>query len=139
MALILFFFLPISTAIKVDNLTLNLTVGRVKGRLSVSDHGEHYVQFLGIPYALPPLGEMRFREPQPAVPWTNMFDGTKAPPSCPQPKVSAFFNDKYDDPHIEDHRRQRLRNIQVVGKEDCLKLNIYKPGTMELKIGTDCH
>src|ERR1700724_458556 len=35
------------------------------------------VAFKGIPYARPPLDDLRWREPQPAVPWSGMRDATR--------------------------------------------------------------
>src|SRR4028118_1458476 len=40
--------------------------------------------FKAIPYAAPPVGEYRWRPPQPATPWKEVRDATKDCPSCPQ-------------------------------------------------------
>ncbi|XP_076286083.1 uncharacterized protein LOC143211880 [Lasioglossum baleicum] len=64
--------------------------------------------FLGIPYAEPPVRELRFRPPVPIQPWTEVFDATKERPTCPQfDKIFAI--DTY------------------MGDEDCLYLNVYTP------------
>jgi para-nitrobenzyl esterase len=62
-------------------------------------------QFLDIPYAAPPTGGLRFRPPQPAVPWPGIRNATQAGDICPQP--GAFGN----------------------VSEDCLTLNVYTPAS----------
>src|SRR4051794_21165259 len=40
--------------------------------------------FKGIPYARPPLGELRWRPTQAAIPWQGIRDGSRYAPMCPQ-------------------------------------------------------
>lgn len=56
--------------------------------------------FLGIPFAAPPVGALRWRPPQPAASWTAPLDATTFGPFCPQSSSTA---------------------------EDCLYLNVYVP------------
>jgi para-nitrobenzyl esterase len=64
--------------------------------------------FRAIPYAAPPVGELRFRAPQPAKPWTGIREAIEDGPACPQngggdPAAKASAN------------------------EDCLNLSVFAP------------
>jgi len=78
-------------------------MGEIRGKLDGKVRA-----FLGIPYAAPPVGDLRWRAPQPPVGWTGALDATKAGNQCPQ---------------------TRVRDQGVVGSENCLFLNIYAPDT----------
>ncbi|XP_034484525.1 esterase B1-like [Drosophila innubila] len=84
---------------------LSTNSGKVKGlqRKIVYDEDTYYA-FEGIPYAKPPLGELRFRAPQPPQPWEGVRDCT-------------FLRSKPLQQHILLH--------VVEGSEDCLYLNVY--------------
>ncbi|EOD64418.1 carboxylesterase type B [Amycolatopsis vancoresmycina DSM 44592] len=62
--------------------------------------------FLGVPYAEPPVGELRFRAPRPAKPWSGERDATEWAPRAPQPQLTGRG---------------------FTGDEDCLYLNVYAP------------
>lgn len=70
--------------------------------------------FLGIPYAAPPVGPLRWKPPQPAAPWTTPRDATRFGDICPQ-VVVALFAAEGETPG------------SVRGQEDCLTLNVYTP------------
>ena len=40
--------------------------------------------FRGIPFAAPPLGSLRWKPPQPVIPWKGVRSSVEAPPSCTQ-------------------------------------------------------
>ena len=63
-------------------------------------------EFLGIPYVAPPVGNLRWRPPEPHAPWKTVFGADHIGPSCPQ-----FL------PGPET----------IATAEDCLVLNIYAP------------
>ncbi len=82
-----------------------LDSGPVSGRL---ENGIR--SFLGIPYAAPPVGELRWKEPQPVQPWKEVRPCLDFGPSCPQ--VREDWTGELD-----------------VGRtdEDCLYLNVWTP------------
>lgn len=69
-------------------------------------------QFLGIPYAEPPVGSGRWKRPQPKTPWTEPFVAEKFGPACSQ--LETF----YPMPGVTVHGPE---------SEDCLTLNIWRP------------
>ncbi len=66
------------------------------------------IAYRGIPYAAAPLGELRFRPPLPAVPWSGVRSGLDMGPACPQ--------------LIDDDPTENSENVM---SEDCLTLNVW--------------
>ena len=62
-------------------------------------------EWLGIPYAAPPVGALRWQPPQPAAPWTNTLQATQFGSECAQ----SFFSSV------------------VSGSENCLFVNVWAP------------
>ncbi|MFH1683959.1 MAG: carboxylesterase/lipase family protein [Candidatus Margulisiibacteriota bacterium] len=87
------FFLPQRDIVQLDS-------GPISGKTE-----DGIRTFLGIPFAAPPVGELRWQPPQPAKPWKKVRACTKMGPACPQP------------------------NYLAVGPtdEDCLYLNVWIP------------
>ncbi|MET8572337.1 carboxylesterase/lipase family protein [Streptomyces sp. NPDC004783] len=83
--------------------------GAVRGRTSP----DGVVSFLGVPYAAPPFGARRFREPAPPEPWTGVRDATAPGPTPPHAPYAPPFDTLIPDNAIEG--------------EDCLNLNIWTP------------
>lgn len=85
-----------------DPLLVTTESGMVRG---TADSGVR--RFLGIPYAAPPVGSLRWRSPEPAPPWDDVRDASVVGTACPQtiPVVDAVVGDD----------------------EDCLTLNVVTP------------
>ncbi len=83
-----------------DELTITIDTGKVEG--AKTGDVRH---FMGIPYAAPPLGGLRFRTPQPAEPWSDVRLAVEPGSMCPQTlSPGGPSND-----------------------EDCLYLNVWTP------------
>jgi para-nitrobenzyl esterase len=63
-------------------LTVKLASGRLRGIRFGNERNE--VAFLGVPYAAPSLGELRWKPPQPVVRWAGVRDATQFGAACPQ-------------------------------------------------------
>lgn len=77
--------------------------GPIRGSVS-----EGVRRFLGIPFAAPPVGDLRWRPPQQPTKWNNPKDTVKFGNACPQTEPLAGFAAKSD-------------------TEDCLYLNVFAP------------
>ena len=67
------------------------------------------VAFLGLPFAEPPVGDLRFKPPVPVDAWDSPVDASEFGPACPQP-VESGTGTLYGDQ-----------------SEDCLTLNVWTP------------
>lgn len=85
------------------------TVTVTSGPLVGSESLEGMRAFLGIPYAAAPVGDLRWRSPQPVVGWKEPRDATSFGAACPQP------DDRFSGltPKVQD--------------EACLYLNVWTP------------
>ena len=66
-----------------DRLQATTETGQIRGATKLSA-GINADVFLGIPYAAPPVGNLRWAAPARAQAWQGVRDGTIAPPVCPQ-------------------------------------------------------
>jgi para-nitrobenzyl esterase len=90
--------------------------------ITVAQGGLHGVQatnydaWLGIPYAVPPVGSLRWKAPQPAASWSDTRDATHFGNRCVQ---GTGWDPGYSTPKLT---------------EDCLYLNVYAPSTDRKKL-----
>ena len=89
-----------------DSFVVSTTAGQLLG----IPHGGGGAQFLGIPYAEPPLGNLRWRAPVPATRWTGVRNADAYGAPCVQPDLGEWN-----------------RHDGALGREDCLYLNVDVP------------
>ncbi|ACK50264.1 Carboxylesterase type B [Methylocella silvestris BL2] len=83
---------------------VNTKEGPVKGVI-----GNGVAQFLGIPYAEPPIGDLRWRPPKKHAPWSGVLQATAYGPVCAQSNLFGVFAGPANN------------------NEDCLYLNVFTP------------
>ncbi|XP_045212408.1 acetylcholinesterase-like [Mercenaria mercenaria] len=101
----------VSRFLSVEVPSVTMRLGTISGETkSVVFRNKPYEvdRYLGIPYAKPPTGELRFRKPEPFGPFPEPYSATDFGPACPQAIVL---------PHQPEEKTS----------EDCLFLNIYVP------------
>ncbi|KAK8756926.1 acetylcholinesterase-like [Amblyomma americanum] len=84
--------------------------GRVRGTV-LHVVGRRVEQYRGIPFAEPPLGELRFLPPRPKEPWNGTLDATASTAATGCPQVESAV----------------LGMHGVTYAEDCLRLNVWVP------------
>ncbi|XP_075548220.1 acetylcholinesterase-1-like [Dermacentor variabilis] len=96
---------------KIYRPAVYTTSGKLVG-LKKEAFGRPIDVFYGIPYAQPPLDELRFQKPVPVTPWKGLRDASAPPFPCKQPD---FF--------VHQNYTIQTRN----STEDCLYLNVWTP------------
>lgn len=101
---LLLFFLATSV-IAIQAQTVNTQFGQIQGSLNGSVY-----QFLGIPFAKPPVDSLRWKAPVNPDNWVGVLNTTVFAPVCPQKN--------FDQGGVND---------TIIGNEDCLYLNVWSP------------
>ena len=84
---------------------INISSGPIQGKMN----GDIY-EFLGIPFATPPVGDLRWKAPKEPAEWREILNTTEFAPVCPQKKYE-----------------QGDTTAILEGDEDCLYLNVWTP------------
>ena len=82
------------------------TTGPIEGR-----EKDGTLLFAGVPYAAPPVGDLRFKAAQPHQPWQDVRPAKRFGPAAPQTPTGGL-----------------TASASVRWDEDCLTLNICYPG-----------
>ena len=95
------------TELDLYPLTVNTTYGPIRGQFDSQSR-----VFRGIPYAQPPIGELRWKPPRAPAAWSTVYDATQILPGCPQfCDVSKFV----------------CPSNSTQMSESCLYMNIWTP------------
>ncbi|XP_049850082.1 esterase FE4-like [Schistocerca gregaria] len=97
--------IPVSIS-AVEYVTVDIEEGTIRGRMFETYTDKPMYRFEGIPYAEPPVGDLRFQPPVKKSAWTGVKDTLTAGPKCPQ-----------------------YSSGEAIGDEDCLYLSVFGPGT----------
>ncbi|MGB6975014.1 MAG: carboxylesterase family protein [Terracidiphilus sp.] len=97
----------VASAAHADPLTVKTSLGKLHGK-TINDGKVR--AYLGIPYAAPPVGDLRWKPPQPAAKWKGVRSATSFGAHCAQNHVFADMVFQDSGPN-----------------EDCLFLNVYAP------------
>ncbi|KYN36171.1 Carboxylesterase 3 [Trachymyrmex septentrionalis] len=87
----------------MNKIRVEVTEGILVGEV-VNGYNVRYFAFRGIPYAKPPIGELRFKDPMSAEPWSGERDASRYGNMALQVDVTTQ---------------------EVIGNEDCLYLNVF--------------
>ncbi|KAH9367992.1 hypothetical protein HPB48_010097 [Haemaphysalis longicornis] len=93
-------------------VTVSTSQGLLSGKAETVQ-GKAVEAYLGIPYAQPPIGNLRFRKPVPLKSWNGTYDGSRPKHACIQTRFKVIFN------------------VPTDLSEDCLYLNVWTPGRDE--------
>lgn len=104
---------PGASMARAERLTVKVAQGKIHGK-SINDGKVD--AYLGIPYAAPPVGDLRWRPPQPPAHWRGTRDATHYGAHCMQGHLFADILFQDSGP-----------------SEDCLYLNVYAPSNATAK------
>jgi len=99
---------PLVAAPAAPGPVVLVTGGAIRGRLLPDSRG---AVFRGIPFARPPVGDLRWREPMPVAAWTGIREAAESGPPAAQPPLG--WNDR----------------SAAASREDCLYLDVWTPAS----------
>ncbi|CAB3399750.1 unnamed protein product [Caenorhabditis bovis] len=96
----------------VSPFELTVNSGSIRGERLFID-GQDYTVFKGIPYAMPPVGYLRFQMPKEPAKWRGVMNATQYSPMCMQ--------------NIDETDASEPERYVAHVSEDCLYLNVFSP------------
>ncbi|XP_019628025.1 PREDICTED: pyrethroid hydrolase Ces2a-like [Branchiostoma belcheri] len=106
--------LLVSTSCAAQESEVPTKYGRISGYIT-DYNGAGVRTFLGVPFAKPPTGELRFMPPEEPEPWDGVREATGYGSACPQ---ESMYLQGFAEP---------FATVNVPWSEDCLYLNVYAP------------
>ncbi|KAI0076889.1 alpha/beta-hydrolase [Panus rudis PR-1116 ss-1] len=85
--------------------------------------------FLNIPFAQPPIGDLRFRRPVKNKPYSGLYNATAFGPICPQQAAGYTFPSTLE-PNVTQLLQEFFAaqpNTTLPSAEDCLSVNVWTP------------
>ena len=110
---------------------ITVSDGSLTGVMTADREVEVYA---GIPYAAPPVGELRWREPQDPEPWEGVLKADHFAPMSMQPQRYTIYNSLARIIGFHDYRISLKDNYRDPNSEDALYLNIWKPAGQQEKL-----
>ncbi|MDO7835508.1 carboxylesterase family protein [Sphingobium sp. HBC34] len=102
--------LPAQVADRPAGQPVRTDTGLVAGKMLTSG----VRAWLGVPFAAPPVRDLRWRDPQPRAAWQGVWNADRPAPECIQPLRGRSINHYFG---------------EEATSEDCLYLNIWAPAT----------
>ncbi|KAL9966492.1 hypothetical protein ACROYT_G024575 [Oculina patagonica] len=103
--------------LKSESVTVSTKYGDIEGLVTsypnASGPFKSVSKFLGVPFAAPPIGELRLKPPQPPMEWKNVRQATKHGNICWQTNLFEFYF--------------KMFASNFTYSEDCLYLNVFSP------------
>ena len=90
--------------------------------------------YAGIPYAAPPVGDLRWREPQDPEPWEGVLAADSFAPMSMQVQNSVIYSSLAQIIGYHDYKVSLDDNYRDANSEDALYLNIWKPAGAQEKL-----
>lgn len=114
--------ISITSCVAGENPVLKIEGGKIQG---IPTKVPGVSVFKGIPYAAPPVGDLRWKSPQPVISWTGVKVADTYGPAAVQPprQPGSFY---YKEFFTEDGHKN---------SEDCLYLNVYTTAPGKTKAG----
>ncbi|XP_015792700.1 neuroligin-4, X-linked-like isoform X1 [Tetranychus urticae] len=128
-----------STNRRPSNRIISTKYGSLRGVYVNLPHNLQPIEmFLGIPYASPPVGKLRFMPPVTPAPWNGIKNADNYGPVCPQ-RLPNLSNETDALLRMTSYRLAHLKRLVPLlqnQSEDCLYLNIYLPAKASQSITT---
>lgn len=109
---------------------IHLEQGDLTGVVTEDGRVEIYA---GIPYAKPPVGDLRWKEPEPADGWEGVLEADHFAPMFMQPTKLPIYDSLVQIIGYHDYEISLKDNYRAPVSEDALYINIWKPAGTDLE------
>ena len=107
----------VAAGIVSNDLIVETKLGKIQGFETATSDNKKVSAWYGVPYAQPPVGNLRFRHPRPADPWEGVKKTHEQPNSCVQVRDEMW----------PGFSGSEAWNTNTQQSEDCLYLNVVVP------------